>query len=239
MWAGGKFHIMDNRGETWKTLLCTIPILAATLVAVSRIMDARHHPFDVITGSLLGIACAILSYRQYFPSLSEPWRKGRAYPIRTWGTAPAAPVDVKFTAASDGSRTALRNPEAERLSAPGLRERSTSPGQPIGPNVTGYANPADPYTSQVYPRRAHDHDPDGHWSSSEEDVGDGYEMQAGYAMAQNPGVNRNSVSFGTNTAYPPAYPDLGFDSHSSSAAGTGVGHDGHARPLNDNADRQV
>ena len=33
---------MDNRGEAWKALLVMTPLLAATLVAVSRIMDARQ-----------------------------------------------------------------------------------------------------------------------------------------------------------------------------------------------------
>jgi hypothetical protein len=54
----------------------------------------------------------------------------------------------------------------------------------------------------VYPRRRHDQDPDGNWSSSEDDVGNGYEMQHGYAMAQNPTAARGySPPFDTNTAY--------------------------------------
>ncbi|MCJ1387856.1 hypothetical protein MMC18_000699 [Xylographa bjoerkii] len=55
-------------------------------------MDARHHPFDVISGSLLGILTAFCSYRQYFPPVSEAWRKGRAYPIRSWATEPLGPT---------------------------------------------------------------------------------------------------------------------------------------------------
>jgi len=82
----GKLHVMDNRGEVWKTIIVMIPLLAAALVAVSRIMDARHHPFDVITGSMLGVFTAWVAYRQYFPSLSKPELKGRAYPRRSWGT---------------------------------------------------------------------------------------------------------------------------------------------------------
>ena len=54
-------------------------------------MDARHHPFDVISGSLLGIVVAWCAYRQYFPPISEPWHKGRAHPIRAWGTEPKIP----------------------------------------------------------------------------------------------------------------------------------------------------
>lgn len=54
-------------------------------------MDARHHPFDVLSGSLLGLLVAWGSYRQYFPPVSETWHKGRAYPIRSWGKGVAAP----------------------------------------------------------------------------------------------------------------------------------------------------
>ena len=54
-------------------------------------MDARHHPFDVISGSALGIVVAWGAYRQYFPPVSESWHKGRAYPIRAWGTEPKTP----------------------------------------------------------------------------------------------------------------------------------------------------
>jgi len=77
---------MDNRGEVWKTFIVLVPLLAAALIAVSRIMDARHHPFDVITGSMLGLVTAWVAYRQYFPSLSDYQKKGRAYDQRTWGT---------------------------------------------------------------------------------------------------------------------------------------------------------
>lgn len=68
-----------------------IPTLAAALIAISRIMDARHHPFDVISGSLLGIMMAYGAYRQYFPPVSESWRKGRAYSIRSWASEPRSP----------------------------------------------------------------------------------------------------------------------------------------------------
>jgi diacylglycerol diphosphate phosphatase/phosphatidate phosphatase len=68
-----------------------LPTLGAGLIAVSRIMDARHHPFDVISGGLLGCLTAWVSYRQYFPPIHEAWRRGRAYPIRSWGTMPVGP----------------------------------------------------------------------------------------------------------------------------------------------------
>ena len=83
--------MFDTRGEVWKSFVVMIPTLGAALIAISRIMDARHHPFDVISGSLLGMTMAYISYRQYFPPLSESWRKGRAYPIRSWASGPRKP----------------------------------------------------------------------------------------------------------------------------------------------------
>jgi len=90
LYLAGKLHIWDNRGEVWKTVIVLTPLLAASMVAISRIMDARHHPFDVLSSSILGTFIAWVAYRQYFPSLSEPWKKGRAYPIRSWGMDPAS-----------------------------------------------------------------------------------------------------------------------------------------------------
>ena len=91
LYLAAKLHVLDNRGEVWKAFVVLIPTLGAALIAVSRIMDARHHPFDVISGCLLGILTAFCSYRQYFPPVSEAWRKGRAYPIRSWATEPLGP----------------------------------------------------------------------------------------------------------------------------------------------------
>ena len=93
LYLAGKLHLLDNRGEVWKVFVVLVPTAGAALVAASRIEDARHHPFDVLFGSALGALCAFVSYRQYFPSLRDTWRKGRAYPIRSWGTGPLEPQD--------------------------------------------------------------------------------------------------------------------------------------------------
>jgi diacylglycerol diphosphate phosphatase / phosphatidate phosphatase len=91
LYLAGKLHVLDQRGEVWRTLVVLIPTLAASCIAISRIMDARHHPFDVLFGSAMGILVAWGSYRQYFPPVSNSWLKGRAYPIRTWGKELKAP----------------------------------------------------------------------------------------------------------------------------------------------------
>lgn len=235
---------MDNRGEAWKPLLCMTPILAATLVAVSRIMDARHHPFDVITGSLLGTVCAYVAYRQYFPPLTESWRKGRAYPIRTWGTEPANPLDplgVKLISSQDS--TAALHPETERLSPGNERQNAGSPLNQPTRAPTAYSNTGNPFVSQPYPRRPHDHDPDGHWSSSEEDVADGYEMQHGYAMSQQPQVDRfYPPQYEGNTAYQSqmgAGANVGMATTGPTAPGGFASHAGQGRPLTDTPIRDV
>lgn len=99
IYLAGKLHVMDAKGEVWRTFLVMVPALGAALITGTRIMDARHHPFDVLSGATLGIAVAWVSYRQYFPPVTETWRKGRAYPVRAWGkasrvpTAPAIMID--------------------------------------------------------------------------------------------------------------------------------------------------
>ncbi|KAF2476443.1 acid phosphatase/Vanadium-dependent haloperoxidase [Lindgomyces ingoldianus] len=91
LYLAAKMHVLDSKGEVWKAFIVMIPTLAAALVAGSRIMDARHHPFDVLSGSFLGILVAWGSYRQYFPPVTETWHKGRAFPIRSWGRGPMGP----------------------------------------------------------------------------------------------------------------------------------------------------
>lgn len=235
VWLCGKLHVMDNRGEVWKTLLVMVPTLGAILIAVTRIMDARHHPFDVITGSFLGIVSAYVSYRQYFPSVTEAWHKGRAYSIRSWGTEPHNPFDnptgvYQPTRGVNESQLNLRNPQDERLDVPpGTANTNPNANANAMPNtltandIPVYRNPSPsiytapsstpaPYGS-VYQRRPHDRD--GDWSSSSEDLADGYggyEMQQGYMRTQNPGVGVPTGQlprYESDTAYhPPVVPGV-------------------------------
>jgi diacylglycerol diphosphate phosphatase/phosphatidate phosphatase len=80
--ASAKLHVFDNQHNVWKVFFVLIPILGASLITGSRIMDARHHPFDVLAGATIGLVVALLSYRQYFPSPMDSRKRGRAYPMR-------------------------------------------------------------------------------------------------------------------------------------------------------------
>ncbi|KAG6376387.1 PAP2-domain-containing protein [Boletus reticuloceps] len=71
-YLAGKMHLFDNRGHTHKAWISLTPLAGATLVAISRTMDYRHHWHDVVAGSILGLVVSYFAYRQYFPSLSSP-----------------------------------------------------------------------------------------------------------------------------------------------------------------------
>ena len=189
-----------------------VPTLGAGLVAISRIEDARHHGFDVITGSLLGVFTAYIAYRQYFPPLSEAWRKGRAFPIRSWGSEPTGPDG------SQAQREVIRDRGVEPMRKPTLRvdeEQNVSLDTPglsdggVGSNVfrkqvsnvermrsqhagpSSYSAPLQNIppipTSQRAP--AGRSEPRDYWSSSEDgDDEDAFEMQPRpkYTLAEPP-----------------------------------------------------
>jgi hypothetical protein len=181
---------MDSRGEVWKTCIVLTPTVGATLVAVSRIMDARHHPFDVIFGSLLGVACAVGAYRQYFPPLSEPWRKGRAYPIRTWGTisqGPPEPDRVRLVGGSE-PRSDEEDPLERRdgVLAPTRKPTYVTTTRDSSPEDNPFApiRPNNPYL-----RRMDTDVPSNYSESSSEGPAPGsghpgIEMQPGYGAAR-------------------------------------------------------
>ncbi|KAF9901321.1 hypothetical protein EC991_006277 [Linnemannia zychae] len=68
LWMGGKMHVFDRKGYSLKPVLLFMPILAAILIAISRVQDYRHSATDVTWGAIIGIIFAVFSYLQYYPS---------------------------------------------------------------------------------------------------------------------------------------------------------------------------
>lgn len=62
-------HVLRPRANMAVVLLCMVPLLGAALIAVSRLEDYRHDVFDVVTGSVLGMAITYFNWRRYYPSL--------------------------------------------------------------------------------------------------------------------------------------------------------------------------
>lgn len=163
LYLAGKLHIWDNRGEVWKTVIVFIPLLAASMVSISRIMDARHHPFDVLSSAILGIFIAWVAYRQYFPSLSEPWKKGRAYPIRSWGMDPAS-AELLRTHHDEEEGKAGYISKVDRGLASGVpeeggiinaHEHRRRPNQPQSTIPSGTADPSS-QPAEYHPTASHD-----------------------------------------------------------------------------------
>ena len=48
------------------------PLLAAALIAISRLEDYRHDVFDVVVGSLIGATITYMTWRRHYPSLGSP-----------------------------------------------------------------------------------------------------------------------------------------------------------------------
>lgn len=61
---------LGNR-DLGRALVCLVPLVGATLIAVSRCEDYRHDVYDVCFGSALGMTVAYWSYRRHWPRLSS------------------------------------------------------------------------------------------------------------------------------------------------------------------------
>jgi hypothetical protein len=48
--------------------LVITPLFLGTWICVTRLEDHRHHPTDVVTGSLIGALSALVMYATYYPS---------------------------------------------------------------------------------------------------------------------------------------------------------------------------
>ena len=63
---------------TWTIILPLIPISIATYISSTRYSDFRHHGFDIIFGSVMGIVLSWISFRLYH----LPIRRGAGW---SWG----------------------------------------------------------------------------------------------------------------------------------------------------------
>ncbi|KAL0269825.1 UNVERIFIED_CONTAM: hypothetical protein PYX00_007431 [Menopon gallinae] len=75
LYMAGKMHLFSSKGKgtTWKLLSFLFPLIAATVVAISRMCDYHHHWQDVLCGSLLGFSVCWLCYHNYYPSLTADY----------------------------------------------------------------------------------------------------------------------------------------------------------------------
>ncbi|KAG6389913.1 hypothetical protein SASPL_151388 [Salvia splendens] len=67
LYLSAKIKCFDRSGHVAKLCIVFLPILAACLVAVSRVDDYWHHWQDVFAGGILGLVVATFCYLQFFP----------------------------------------------------------------------------------------------------------------------------------------------------------------------------
>ncbi|KND92773.1 Diacylglycerol pyrophosphate phosphatase 1 [Tolypocladium ophioglossoides CBS 100239] len=75
LFLAGQLHVFRyavGGRDLGRALLCLLPLVGATLIAISRCEDYRHDVYDVCVGSALGMTVAYWSYRRHWPRLSSP-----------------------------------------------------------------------------------------------------------------------------------------------------------------------
>jgi len=76
LWMAGRLRLFVPHSPHGKHLYAYIisaaPLLVASFIASSRVIDYRHRGFDVLGGTVLGIFWGIVGYRYYYPWVSSP-----------------------------------------------------------------------------------------------------------------------------------------------------------------------
>ena len=74
LYINAKFKVFaDYHSRHWRLCFFALPILIATLMALSKLIDYWHNWWDILVGAIIGTMFAILVYRQVYTSIWD-WR---------------------------------------------------------------------------------------------------------------------------------------------------------------------
>lgn len=65
LWGG-------DYAPVWKLILVFLPLLAATLLSLCRLVDYTHHWYDIVTGAVIGVIFAFATFRMHYCSIFDP-----------------------------------------------------------------------------------------------------------------------------------------------------------------------
>ena len=65
------FFSKEGKWKPLKFFVALLPLALAAFITVSRVVDYRHHPADIIAGALIGVFVSNLVYHLYWPILSS------------------------------------------------------------------------------------------------------------------------------------------------------------------------
>ncbi|KAJ4848977.1 Lipid phosphate phosphatase 1 [Turnera subulata] len=91
LYLSGKIKAFDRKGHVAKLCIVFLPLLAASLVAISRVDDYWHHWQDVFAGGLIGLVVASFCYSQFFPA---PYLDEGCRPYAYYRAMEASPADT-------------------------------------------------------------------------------------------------------------------------------------------------
>lgn len=71
LWLCGQLLTEHFQTGLWRKIVAMLPLLGASLIALSRTQDYRHHFIDVLIGAIVGYFVAHMVYRRNFPSIDS------------------------------------------------------------------------------------------------------------------------------------------------------------------------
>lgn len=110
LWLMGQFIVGNPLVGTWRVLLSFVPTLGATLIALTRTQDYRHHFVDIVIGALIGIVISWWNYFRLYPWYSSP----KSYNPKVYSKIPREELLPIFNATYNPPQDTLI-PMTERL----------------------------------------------------------------------------------------------------------------------------
>ncbi|XP_021296375.1 putative lipid phosphate phosphatase 3, chloroplastic isoform X3 [Herrania umbratica] len=116
LYLSGKVKAFDRRGHVAKLCIVFLPLLVASLVAISRVDDYWHHWQDVFAGGLLGLVVATFCYLQFFPPPyhADGWGPYAYFQVLEESLASTQATDVENQQDATAEEVQIANQEEER-----------------------------------------------------------------------------------------------------------------------------